>query len=320
MLATYAQRAQGGVLLFDEPSVSAHLGQVHASRNNDAGGRVASRPSRCQPWVVMAQGLAADDDCIRASTLAVHSLTGDRTCGARRDELNVEDRCCCTFSSHEPVTHAEWPVLDAILPSRVMAYFHTENGRPVTALWSKASFTRSTASHAADKAGSAAATSGDITSTAKPAACNAAMAQPRSRGSGCGKPITTRATPAPTRASTADRSPAHSPCTGSKLTKAAGQGAVSRAKPGDRRQRGSGSHLCRLRQNRWPASPPAPPRECLLVRTGHQIGNEVKCGNTGVQVRDVPGRSLQAQLRACRAPRNLRQKTGVTPHLLPALE
>lgn len=64
----------------DAPSKSSRLGQVHGARNDDAGGRVAPRPSCRQPWVVMAQGLAANDDGVRASTLAVHPLAGNRTC------------------------------------------------------------------------------------------------------------------------------------------------------------------------------------------------------------------------------------------------
>ena len=37
-----------------------------------------------------------------------------------------------------PLTQAACPALVAILPSRVMAYFRTEKGRPVAALWSSA--------------------------------------------------------------------------------------------------------------------------------------------------------------------------------------
>jgi hypothetical protein len=43
---------------------------------------------------------------------------------------------------HVPDTHAEWPVRVAIFPSKVMAYFHTENGSPVAARCRSASLTR----------------------------------------------------------------------------------------------------------------------------------------------------------------------------------
>ena len=35
-------------------------------------------------------------------------------------------------------THAEWPLLQAILPSAVIAYLSSDSGRPVAALWSSA--------------------------------------------------------------------------------------------------------------------------------------------------------------------------------------
>lgn len=35
-------------------------------------------------------------------------------------------------------THEEWPLLQAILPSAVMAYFSSDRGRPVAALCSSA--------------------------------------------------------------------------------------------------------------------------------------------------------------------------------------
>mmetsp|Transcript_72 Transcript_72/g.163 ORF Transcript_72/g.163 Transcript_72/m.163 type:complete len:215 (+) Transcript_72:449-1093(+) len=128
-------------------------------------------------------------------------------------------------------TQAECPVLQAILPSRVMAYLRTLKGRPVATRCRMASFA---SRHA--RCASAALTPPELapaalpsTSTWMPAWRMASMAWPPRPGMGCRSPTTAWLTPACTSASTARPSLAMMPWRGSRFRKAVAPFACSRA-------------------------------------------------------------------------------------------
>jgi len=192
-------------------------------------------------------------------------------------------------------------VLEAILPSSVIAYFHTENGRPNATLCRRASLTRRTAIHAADSSGlSATDMPGDIACTVMPAASNAVIAWPRNRGSGCGKPITMRDTPLCTNASTADHSPAHGPCAGSRFRYAEWGPPVSEGTLRTKELR----YLFLQLQLRSPSLLRALLRGCRLVQTALKRGSDVDWYPKG-RLKSVPGMPQQQQCHVCQLARSL---------------